>query len=694
MKQYLLTGFLTFSLFSYGQNSKNVDFLTADAKIKFDLTQRKVIGEVKYQMEILSAGDSIRIDARNMHIKQVKINGNIVKFNYNKKRIALPNDYAIGKHKVDIQYEAIPKQAMYFVGNGVDMQIWTQGQGKNNSYWIPSFDDTSEKVIFSLNITFDKDYQVIANGKLSKKTQVGNQTSWTYQMNKPMSSYLLMMAIGKYASKTEKSKSQISIENYYLPKDESKYKNTYKHTTAIFNILEEEIGVNYPWEIYRNIPVNDFMYSGMENTTSTIFNQNFVVDDIAAFDRSYVNVNAHEMAHQWFGNLITAKNLEDHWLQEGFATYYALIAEREIYGAEHFYWKLYEMAEKIQLDAKNNSNTKVVSQKATTTTYYDKGAWAIFYLTSQIGEQNLQVVVQNFLKEYAYKNATTEDFLRHVVEVAPNFNIEKFKTDWLYNQGFLVREALQLLMNSNEVNSYLQVVDMQKTPFEDKKDSMYAILTDESKGIAARKEVIYQLNKIPYAEAKPFYEYVANSNNKKLRQALVQIIEIIPEEFVDSYESFLQDSSYITQEMVLKNLWYQRTSYQHQLLDKTENWVGMPDKNLRISWLMLALKTENYHLDKKPNWYRELEYYATNRFPSDVRQNAINAMWFLNPYDSNVLPQLINGLVHHNSRFSTFCRDAIKNLSQRKEFKEYFTNQIPYLPIDEHDALKKVMDNL
>ena len=90
------------------------------------------------------------------------------------------------------------------------------------------------------------------------------------------------------------------------------------------------------------------MYSGMENTTSTIFNQNFVVDDIAAFDRSYVNVNAHEMAHQWFGNLITAKNLEDHWLQEGFGTYYALIAEREIYGAEHFYWKLYEMAEKIQ----------------------------------------------------------------------------------------------------------------------------------------------------------------------------------------------------------------------------------------------------------------------------------------------------------------------------------------------------------
>lgn len=694
MKRHLLTLGLLTAFYSYGQQTEKVDFLSADANIKFDISQRKVIGSVNYQMEVKKPTDSIFIDAKNMHIKQIKINDQLVKYNYDNKKIALYNGYKEGKNAVSIQYETVPKSALYWVGNGTDLQIWTQGQGKNNSHWIPSFDDVNEKVIFSMKITFDKSYQIISNGKFVNKSVVGNDATWTYQMSKPMSSYLLMLAIGKYTSKIEKSKSNVSIENYYLAADASKYNNTYEHTSRIFDILESQIGYAYPWEIYRNIPATDFMYSGMENTTSTIFNQGFVVDAIAKNDKNYLNVNAHEMAHQWFGDLITAKNPEDHWLQEGFATYYALIAEREILGVDHFYWQLYEMAEKIQKDSNANKNTKVVSEKATTTTYYDKGAWTIFYLSSQIGEENLRTVVKNFLTDYAYKNASTQDFLDHVIKVVPNFNVESFKSNWLYNASFPIKDAIYLVSNSSWVKHHLEIVELQKTPFELKKDQLLDVLKDTSKGLPARKEVIFQLNKIPYEDANEFYLYVAQSNDVKLRQALAQIIDVIPEGFVTEYKKMLNDPSYITQEIVLKNLWFQRQNEQQQLLDCTQKWEGMPDKNLRITWLMLALKTENYNMDKKTTWYRELEYYASNKFTADVRQNAINAMWYLNPYDSNVLPQLINGLTHHNSRFSGFCRDAIKNLSTRKEFKEYFNKQIPYLPMDEHLALKKLMESI
>ena len=694
MKKILLSLAFIASVSNYAQNNNSIDFLTGDAQIKFDISQRKVIGAINYKMNVIQNTDSVYIDARDMHIKQIKINDKVVKYNYDNKKIALYNGYNIGNNNVSIQYEAVPKKALYWVGNGTDMQIWTQGQGKNNSHWIPSFDDANEKVIFSLKVSFDKTYQIISNGKLANKTIAGNEATWTYQMNKPMSSYLLMISIGKFANKLEKSKSNTIIENYYLSQDLDKYNNTYEHTAKLFSTLEEQIGVAYPWEIYRNIPAVDFMYSGMENTTSTIFNHNFFVDKIGKNDRSFLNVNAHEMAHQWFGNLITAKNGEDHWLQEGFATYYALVAEREILGADHFYWELYQMAEKIQKDAKNNKNTKIVSEKATTTTYYDKGAWAIYYLSTQIGEVNLKKVVQNFLAEFGYKNATTQDFLNHVSAVYPSFNIEKFKTDWLYNQSFPVKDALQLINNSNWVKNYLDVVELQNTALEFKKDKLLSILKNESVGLPARKEVVYQLNKLPFAETKEFYQYVSQNKNVHLRQALIQIIDEIPSEFSEEYKKFLKDESYITQEIVLKNLWIKYPAEQHQLLNTTKQMQGMPDKNLRITWLMLALKTEGFETDKKTNYYRELENFATNKYTSDVRTNAINAMWFLNPYDSNVLPQLINGLIHQNSRFSNFCKEAIKNLSARKEFKEYFNKQIPYLPKDEHDALQNVMKNI
>ena len=135
-----------------------------------------------------------------------------------------------------------------------------------------------------------------------------------------MSSYLVMLAIGNFLHKTEKSASGIPLENYYKPVDEDKYQYTYKHSTEIFNFLEKEIGVKYPWKVYRQVPVEDFLYAGMENTSSTIFAQDYVVDESGFNDRNYLNVNAHELAHQWFGDLVTAKSGKHHWLQEGFAT--------------------------------------------------------------------------------------------------------------------------------------------------------------------------------------------------------------------------------------------------------------------------------------------------------------------------------------------------------------------------------------
>lgn len=694
MKKIILSASLFITAISWGQNVPKVDFTTANASIRFDIAEHMVIGEITYQFQVNELTDSIKIDAKNMMIQGVKLNGQTPKYHYDKKKIAFTQGFNKGENSVTISYKTNPKQALYYVGSGTDLQIWTQGQGKYTSHWLPSFDDYNEKVIFNTKVTFDTGYDVISNGTLDGKTVNGKQTTWSYKMSKPMSSYLVMMAIGKFEKKTEKSASGITIENYIRPVDASKYASTYQNTKKIFDFLERQIGFNYPWQIYRNIPVEDFMYGGMENTTSTIFSSDYVVDAVGINDRDYINVNAHEMAHQWFGDLVTAKEPKDHWLQEGFATYYALLAERELYGPDKFYWELYEMAELITKDAKNNKNTAVYSEKATTVTYYQKGAWMLFYLSTQIGETNFNTSVRNFLNKYAFKNASTQDFLNEVVGVVPNFNVDNFKRNWLENKSFNTKDALYLIENSPIVKSYLDVLNVQPKAFDIKKEELLKLLKDHNTPTETKREIVFQLHEVPYEQAKEFYQTIAKSNNIKVRQALVQIVNEIPQDFKTEYTQFLDDQSYITKEIALKNLWMQDENGRAALLDKTSTWKGFNDHNLRITWLMLALATENYKNDKKAHWYSELENFAYNKYNSNVRTNAINALWFLNKYDSNTLPHLVNALVHHDSRFQKFGKDAIIRLCEKKEFREYFTKLIPYLPQDEHDALKKLMESI
>lgn len=679
---------LACSLSLSAQSLPKVDFISATSDLYINSDRKSISGNVTYVFEVKSAIDTIRIDAINMHFQNLKINNKKVDFKNSGKELQLFKGFKKGKNKLTFEYEATPKQTLYFVSEGDGKQIWTQGQGKYTSHWLPSFDNENEKVIFNTSITFQKDFQVISNGVLTQKSVKDSLATWRYKMPHPMSSYLVMLAIGKFEKKTDVTQSGTPLEFYIAPEDIQKYEPTYRYSKQIFDFFEKEIGVNYPWKIYRQIPVKDFLYAGMENTTSTLFAQDFVVDSIGFNDRTYVNVNAHELAHQWFGDMVTAKSGQHHWLQEGFATYYALLAEKEIFGEDYFNWELYEIAERL-IAASKSDTIPILNPKASSLTFYQKGAWALHYLQEKIGYKVFQQAVKNYLEKYKFKNVDTDDFLSEINKLS-DFDTQKFKSDWLESAVFQTEDVLQILNKSPFIRAYFEISELKDLSFEQKKHTYTTIL----KGNAfypLKEEIVYQLQSIPYEEKKELLKVAMQTGDFKTRQAIAKTLKTIPADFKSEYLTFFEDSSYITREISLNKYWSEFPEERIFVIEKSKNWIGLNDKNLRVLWLTLALATPNFEQENKPHYYDELLDYAKPVYESNLRQNAITKLLFLDKNDQNTLKYLVNALVSHRWQFVKFARDNIRNLLKSEIHRKFFQDMLVQLPEAEKNQLNRLL---
>ncbi|WP_438711870.1 M1 family metallopeptidase [Aquimarina muelleri] len=668
-----------------------VDFLESTATLNINAEKKEVDGNVMYTFKILKPTKSIYIDAQNMNIQQITLNGNKVEYTYDNKKIIIPSDFkeVPTEQNITIAYTATPKKALYFVKDysGND-QIWTQGQGKYTSNWLPSFDDMNEKVVFDLQLQFNKGYEVIANGNLIKSESVNDSIqSWHYDMQQPMSSYLVAFVIGKYEKVVEVSANGTPLEMYYYPKDKDKYESTYRHSKKIFDFLEKEIGYTFPWQNYKQIPVKDFLYAGMENTGTTIFSDAFVVDETAFVDQNYINVNAHELAHQWFGDLITETEGKHHWLQEGFATYYALLVEKEIFGEDYFLYKLYESAEQLTELSKTKEATSLLNPNASTLTFYQRGAWTVHALRNLIGDTSFKITIHNFLEKYKFQNATTADFIAVAEEVSKT-DLSAFKKLWIENVKFPSQEALDILAKSQFIKDYLSLAQERTQPLAGKWSVLAKALnlpTNDYMG----QEVIYQLGGDTSPEVIALYDKAFETNNIFVRQAIANTLSTVPKDLQVQYESLLKDASYATIEAALYHLWSGFPEKRKEYLDTTKEVVGFANKNVRMLWLVLALNTKGYHIDQHQKYFIELTEYTSLKHGFSTRENAFTYLESLQAFSDDSLVSLVEGATHHNWRFRNSCRKIMDKLLQDEKYKKKYVVLMNSLPKNQQDFLEK-----
>jgi aminopeptidase N len=496
-----------------------------------------------------------------------------------------------------------------------------------------------------------------------------------------------MLAIGKFDKKTTYSKSGIPLEMYFEPKNSSKFETTYRNSEFIFDFLEREIGVKYPWKIYRQVPVRDFLYAGMENTSATLFATRYVVDSIGFEDRSYTNVNAHELAHQWFGDLITAENGKHHWLQEGFATYYALLAEKEIYGEDYFYSKLYESAQQLKF-ASRLDTIPVLNAKASSLSFYQKGAWALHILHEGIGDKAFKKAIKNYLKKYSFQTVNTADFFNEIKKVS-KYDLNKYSKVWLETSVFNTIESNALLNKNKSIQVQLEVDKMKNKLLAEKKD-FFAKILQSPVYFSVKEAIISQLKTEKFEDKKALLILALQTNNLQVRQAVASSLYQIPEDFKEQYETLLLDKSYQTQEIALYNLWNNFPNNSIRYLDQSKGWIGFNDYNLRTLWLSLAISTPEYSTNKEP-LITELIHYSALNYEATTRQNALEKLIAFNLINDTVLKNLVNATTHHMWQFSKFGRDAIRKLLKDQLMRASFEKLIPELNEAEQFQLNRLL---
>ncbi|MDP5078015.1 MAG: M1 family metallopeptidase, partial [Nonlabens sp.] len=657
---------ITLSALSIAQNSPSqidkVDFTKATVDLFVNQQSTIISGTITYEFDILKDTDSIFLDAKNITRYSTLLDGTFTNSNLEKEMIVVKSRFRESEHHtLLLEFSTDPTKALYHIdsdGDGVWDQLWTQGQGKYTSNWMPSVDDMNDKIEWDITVTAPKQYTVLTNGALTSSELIDSNRRWRYDMSKPMSSYLVALVVGTYDSLDFKSGTGTPISLYYYPKDSNKVDATYAYTLNMFNFLESEIGIAYPWENYKQVPVKDFLYSGMENTSLTIFSDEFVNDAIGAIDRPYVNVNAHELAHQWFGDLVTEQSGTDHWLHEGFATYYALLAERNIHGDDYYYMQLYNNAERLYEQSQDGTATALLDANGSSLTFYEHGAWALHALRDLVGDNAYRESVKTYLKNYAFKNVTTADFL-NVVSNTSGKDLNAYKAMWLTNTAFPLAESLRLLRKNAFMNTYLQLAARRTSSFDEALRSYEEVL-DAKPNQFLLQEVVTQLNIHNDLRKYALLKKAAGSGDTLVRQTIALTTQELTGGNQAIIEDMLNDPSYVTREQVLFLLWNGNTTKRKTLLQEVKKTWKETNPSLNMAYAALALNTPEFSQSELLQFMKDLQKFTAPQQSIATRTAAFDYLVNMGIMNEQNYKDLVDAALHHNWRFYSNAREILK----------------------------------
>lgn len=429
--------------------SREYDLQHSKIALRFDLDQRKVIGDVTHSLSILrDATANLAFDSVGLSIQSVLVNAKSAKFETTagKLFVHLPAAALAGdKVDVEIRYEGTPKKGLYFILPNKDypdrpIEIWTQGESEDTRYYLPTYDYPNDRLTTEMILTVPASWITVSNGKLLSVTDAARgQRVWHWKESLPSSTYLITLVAGEFDEVKDTWRGK--PVTYYAPRGKGdRLSINFGRTPAMLEFFSRKLGVEYPWEKYAQAMVDDFLADGMENSSATTNTSSSLVHPKLApeFNTGQDDLISHELGHQWFGDLVTCKDWGDIWLNEGFATYMDALWTEAHFGEDQFAYSAWEAAREwfgeSRLFPKPIVRHDFTQSEEFDGNAYTKGGWVLYMLRRQLGDDAFYRGLQHYLEANRGKNVVTADFAK-AMEQATHVNIDQFLGQWVYGAG-------------------------------------------------------------------------------------------------------------------------------------------------------------------------------------------------------------------------------------------------------------------
>ncbi|MGA7921118.1 MAG: M1 family aminopeptidase [Candidatus Acidiferrales bacterium] len=429
--------------------SRNYDLQNVKTHLWFDTDQRKVRGEVTHSIEMLCDDVSqVKFDSVALKIEDVALDGKDTKFSVTDKDliVSLAEPSKRGDHhEIFIRYEGQPKKGLYFILPDKNYpnrpkEVWTQGEAEDTRYYIPIYDYPNDRTTSEMILTVPATWITVSNGQLANvKDETDGSKTWDWKQSEPLSTYLITAVAGEFVEKTDTWRG-IPLR-YVVPRgNEDTIESTFTRTKEMLDLFSDKLGVKYPWAQYAQSSVNDFVEGGMENTSATTLTARGLVNPkLASEEREgSEDLDSHELAHQWFGDLVTCRDWANIWLNEGFATYFEHYWLERHYGADEAAYEFWR-DQAGWFRQKRMYPVPIVTRNFTDSieyagNVYTKGGWVLKMLRSKLGDEDFFRGLHHYLEVNRNQNVVTAD-LEKALDESTHTNVDHFFHQWIWRAG-------------------------------------------------------------------------------------------------------------------------------------------------------------------------------------------------------------------------------------------------------------------
>ena len=424
------------------------DLLHQRIAVSFDVPRREVLGTVTSRLAITGAPtDTVRLNAEDLTIdaatdaagRPLRFTADTAHVTVRLARRAAPGDTV----EFTLRYHGTPERGLYFVPRR--NVIWSQGEATETRAWVPTYDAADDKTTWEFLVTVDSALSVLSNGRLADVTPVngGAQRTWHWVQDRPASTYLYSVVAGPFTELKDEWRG-VPVDYWVYPDTVAAAWRTFGETPRMIELYSELL-VPYPWAKYDQSAIPDFTYGGMENVSATTQTDGALHGEGGEPENNGRGLVAHELAHQWFGDLTTTADWADVWLNEGMASYMESVQAEKSRGwdAGQLEW-IGQQEGAMQADLAQQRPLVWGEYQGTDPIVlffsghvYPKGAQLAHQLRRLLGDSVFWAGLRRFLTDNAYKPVTTADFAA-AFEKTCNCDLDWFFDQWAYGIGYPV----------------------------------------------------------------------------------------------------------------------------------------------------------------------------------------------------------------------------------------------------------------